>query len=347
MEEGLQPLVMKPRRRWGSIILTAILILGSIFTIGCFATSKNMDMQLAKRPDDLPDGFCKTSDKDAPAITLNGTEILYVKKNTTYEELGADVYDDCDAVELTVSGEVDTKTIGTYTIKYQAMDNSENIATATRTVNVVPEWQGTIYLTFDDGPWTDTGALLDVLKKYNVKATFFVTGNGDDAIIKREYDEGHTVALHTWSHDYSYVYSSVDNYFADLYQIQERVKRITGYTATLIRFPGGSSNTVSRRYDGGTRIMSKLVNEVTSRGFTYFDWNISSGDAGNTDVTYQVYANVIENLKVGGDSVVLQHDSKTFSINAVESIIQYGLNNGFSFERLTADSPTMHHHVNN
>jgi peptidoglycan/xylan/chitin deacetylase (PgdA/CDA1 family) len=227
------------------------------------------------------------------------------------------------------------------------MDSLQNVSKKERTVTVVPQYAGVIYLTFDDGPWTNTGALLDALKKYNVKATFFVTRKGDDAMIKREYDEGHTVALHTGSHDYSYVYASVENYFADLAKIQERVKRITGQTTTLIRFPGGSSNTVSRKYDGGTRIMTKLVQEVTSRGYTYFDWNISSGDAGSTTDPYVVYTNVIDNLYVGGEFVVLQHDTKNYSIEAIESIIQFGLKNGFKFERLTADSPTAHHHVNN
>ena len=93
--------------------------------------------------------------------------------------------------------------------------------------------------------------------------------------------------------------------------------------------------------------MTKLVQEVTNRGYTYFDWNISSGDAGSTTDPYIVYTNVIDSLYVGGEFVVLQHDTKNYSIEAIESIIQFGLKNGFKFERLTADSPTAHHHVNN
>lgn len=339
--------VHKSRHRWGRIILFLILSVSGLFTIGCFAATKNMDEMAKRRPVDLPKSFCETMDEEAPTIALNGVETLYIKRGGSYDEPGAVASDSCDIVEIMISGEVDTNTVGDYVIKYQSMDNSENITTATRTVHVVPEWYGTIFLTFDDGPWTDTNRLLDILKKYNVKATFFVTGNGDDAVIKREYDEGHTVALHTWSHDYSYVYSSVENYFNDLALIQNRVKNITGYTPTLIRFPGGSSNTVSRRYDGGTHIMSTLVQEVTKRGFTYFDWNISSGDAGSTTIPYEVYLNVINNLKPNDASVVLQHDSKNFSIDAVEAIIQYGLSNGYTFDRLTTDSPTAHHPVNN
>ena len=93
--------------------------------------------------------------------------------------------------------------------------------------------------------------------------------------------------------------------------------------------------------------MSKLVNDVTDRGFTYFDWNISSGDAGQTTSSNVVYENVINALKYGGSSVVLQHDIKGFSVDAVERIIQFGFDNGFVFKPLTSDSFTAHHGVNN
>ena len=337
----------KSRHHWFRISLFIVAITISLFTLGCFAAKANFDSRIKEKAEGTAESFCKTSDTEAPEITLNGNGAITLKVGEKYEEQGATAVDSCEEVEVAVSGEVDTSKTGTYKITYTSMDSLQNISKKERTVIVVPQYAGVIYLTFDDGPWTNTGALLDVLKKYNVKATFFVTKNGEDAIIKREYDEGHTVALHTWSHDYSYVYASIDNYFADLARIQERVKRITGQTTTLIRFPGGSSNTVSRKYDGGTRIMTKLVQEVTNRGYTYFDWNITSGDAGSTTDPYVVYTNVIDNLSAGGEFVVLQHDSKNYSISAVESIIQFGLKNGFKFERLTANSPTAHHHVNN
>lgn len=207
--------------------------------------------------------------------------------------------------------------------------------------------RGTIYLTFDDGPSAYTPKLLDVLAKYNVKATFFVVNIGDTATIKREYDEGHTVALHSATHNYSYVYSSLDNYFADLNKVQTKVEQITGVKTYLMRFPGGSSNTVSRRYDGGTHIMSKLSQEVVKRGFTYFDWNVLSGDADVAKTSDAVYNNVISTLKTSGSSVVLQHDTKEFSVDAVERIIRYGLDHNYIFAPLDSKSPTAHHRVNN
>lgn len=214
------------------------------------------------------------------------------------------------------------------------------------TVKIEESGQKIIYLTFDDGPGPYTAKLLDVLKKYDTKATFFVTNAGDDDLIAREHNEGHTVALHSYTHNYSYIYSSVNNYFEDLYNVQARVKNITGDTTTLVRFPGGSSNLVSASYDGGSHIMSYLTSELTNRGFTYFDWNISSGDAGGTTSSEEVYENVINSLKPDF-SIVLQHDIKEFSVNAVEDIIKYGKANGYTFKKLDKNSFTAHHGVNN
>ena len=282
-------------------------------------------------------------DDTAPTIKLNGSKNTTIFLGTKYEEKGATVEDNCDDnLQATSEGSVDDSKAGTYKITYKATDSSNNTSTAERIVTVREKQAGerVVYLTFDDGPSSYTSSLLDVLKKYNAKATFFVTKNGDDSIIKREYDEGHTVALHTYSHSYDKIYASQEAYFADLYKIQERVKRITGETSMLIRFPGGSSNTVSKTS------MRALTKEVQNRGFKYFDWNVSSGDAGGTTSSDGVYNNVIKSLK-SGSSVVLQHDTKKFSVDAVERILQYGRENGYTFERLTASSPGMHHGTNN
>ncbi len=320
--------------RWFLVVLT-------IFAFGVYATITIIGaaMDNAPKPPRVPD-------ETPPTIALNGGENVTVRVNSSYEDAGVEAYDDRSEVKIEVNGEVNTAIEGEYTITYVATDEDGNIAEVTRTVKVIQP-TGVIYLTFDDGPGPYTAQLLDVLKKYNVKATFFVTGSGDDAMIKREYDEGHTVGLHTFSHNYGYIYQNMSNYFADLYAVQERVKNITGQTSMLMRFPGGSSNLVSAYYDGGTRIMSTLVNEVARRGFTYFDWNISSGDADGVATTDEVFARVIANLKPGGSSVVLQHDIKDFSVAAVERIIAQCLASGYVFEKLDANSFTAHHGVNN
>ena len=93
--------------------------------------------------------------------------------------------------------------------------------------------------------------------------------------------------------------------------------------------------------------MTRLANEVTNRGFTYVDWNVSSGDAGGTTDTSKVYENVINGINSHNVSVVLQHDIKEFSVNAVEDIVKYCINNGIELRPLTPNGPTVHHGINN
>ena len=284
-------------------------------------------------------------DKDAPKIEINGGEEMYVSVGDNFTDPGVKVVDNCDGEIKNVKkeGGVDTNKVGDYSITYIASDKAGNEAKATRRVIVS---NGVIYLTFDDGPNSGTTeVILDILKEEGVKATFFVTNNGPDELIKREFDEGHTVALHTASHDYSIVYASDESYFNDLYSVQNRVKRITGVESKIIRFPGGASNTVSRRYSNG--IMSRLTSEVVNRGFKYYDWNISSGDAGGTTQASGVYNNVVSGLRHDRANMVLMHDIKPHTRDALRDIIRYGKNNGYRFEKITMDTEMITQRVNN
>ncbi len=294
---------------------------------------------------------------NAPILSLNGSDKIYLKVGEEYQELGAQAFDDCDTdigSKIEIIGSVDTNKVGEYEIIYKVQDSSYNMQSIRRKVYVYSPNDTTlatgkiIYLTFDDGPSAYTSRLLDILKKYNVKATFFVTNpKGYDNVILRAYKEGHTIGLHTYTHDYKQIYQNIDAYFTDLYAIQEKVKQITGYTSTIIRFPGGSSNTISRKYDGGIKIMSKLSKEVEAKGFKYFDWNISSGDAGLTTNSEEVFTNIIDNLGNKDFYVVLQHDTKDYSVSAVEEVIKYGLAKGYTFMPLSMNSPVVHHHIAN
>ena len=296
-------------------------------------------------------------DKTKPEITMVGNDVLYITKGSAYNEPGFSANDNCDGKiddKVVVSGNVDTNNVGSYTINYSVTDKAGNATTVTRKINVTGKVDvnsgiskpGVIYLTFDDGPQTGTtDVILDILKEEGVKATFFVTNKGDDNLIKREYDEGHTVALHTATHDYSIVYASADSYFNDLNIVHERVLRITGYDSRIIRFPGGSSNTVSRRYTQG--IMSYLTDEVLNRGYRYYDWNISSGDAGGTTDPNQVYLNVCNNLSKNRANMVLMHDIKRHTRDALRNIIKCGKDNGYTFEPITMDTAMVRQGVNN
>ena len=128
-------------------------------------------------------------------------------------------------------------------------------------------------------------------------------------------------------------------------KIDELVYKYTNTRPKLIRFPGGSSNTVSRKYRAG--IMSDLTKKVEELGFKYFDWSISSGDAGGTTNSNKIIQNVISSISETGDNVVLLHDIKSYTVDAIEGIIQYGLANGYTFAPLTMESPVAHQKVNN
>lgn len=289
-------------------------------------------------------------DKEKPVIKLNGDDQITVFVGSSFNDDGVVVEDNCDSdlsSKVKVDGGVDTSKSGEYTITYSVKDSSENEGSISRKVFVKEKPRGgTIYLTFDDGPNSGTtNVILDILREEGVKATFFVTNKGDDSLIKREFDEGHTVALHTASHNYAQIYSSVDAYFQDLYSVQDRVKRITGEESKIIRFPGGSSNTVSRKYSAG--IMSTLTQEVLNRGFKYYDWNLSSGDAGETTDPNGVYSNVVNNLSRDRVNMVLMHDIKTYTRDALRNIIRYGKENGYTFEKITMDTEMIRQRVNN
>lgn len=289
-------------------------------------------------------------DKEAPKIKLKGYKERNFVVGSNYVDDGVEVKDNCDKnIKVTTKSNVDYNKAGTYEIKYTAKDSSGNISTAKRTINIkdIDSKDKMVYLTFDDGPSVYTLELLDVLKKYNVKATFFVTNNGDEKIIKRAYDEGHKIGIHSYTHNFAYIYSSIDNYFEDLYKMQEKLKNITGETITLVRFPSGSSNIISKSYDNGTKIMSTLTRMVEQRGFTYCDWDISCMDYLNEGMdSVKVYNKVISQLKEDR-TIVLQHDIRKYSTDSVEMIIKYCIENGYTFDVIREDNYIVHHNLNN
>lgn len=298
------------------------------------------------------------NDNEKPKLLLNGDSTLYLVEGNTYKEPGYTAIDNCEGditKNVKVTNKLDTSKAGTYEITYEVEDSYKNKETKKRTVKVYKKNNyeaigitgKTVYLTFDDGPGPYTEKLLGILNKYNVKATFFVTGynNNYNHLLKKESDDGHTVALHSYTHDYSKIYASEEAYMSDLTRIQNKVRDYTGITSTIIRFPGGSSNTVSRKYNVG--IMTKLTKDVEDIGFRYFDWTISSGDAGNTTSSTQIVKNVTSNITPNGANVVLMHDIKSYTVNAIEDIIKYGLSNGYTFAPLTMQSPVVHQKVNN
>ena len=303
----------------------------------------------------------KKQDKEGPIISLKGNKTVYVKLNSKYNESGVTAKDNCDGdltEKIKTTGNVNTSKTGTYKIVYEVTDSSGNTSKIERTVIVYDKKNtptginktGTIYLTFDDGPSaTITPKILKILKEKKVPATFFVINHSNDLnyLIKQEYDEGHTVALHSYTHNYKTIYSSSTAYFSDLQKISDKVKSITGEESKIIRFPGGGSNTISKRYSKG--IMTYLTSEVINRGYHYFDWNVSSGDAGGSRNKTQVYNAVTKNLRHNRANVVLMHDFENNykTLNALSDIIDYGIKNGYTFLAIDMTTPLVRHGVNN
>lgn len=317
-------------------------------------------------------------DKEVPKLELRGDKEITLYTDETYKEPGYEAEDNVDH-DLTKQVKIDKKKINNtqYQLIYSVTDSSGNKTSSIRTINLkerkvnnadqnseseqtggnsessnnstIGPNSGIIYLTFDDGPSLDiTPKILDILKEENVKATFFILNydKSKEYLVKREANEGHSIGIHGYSHDYQEIYQSVDTYMENVTKLQSKIKNTTGVTTYITRFPGGSSNTVS---SFNPKIMTKLTKEVVNRGFKYYDWNVSSGDAGGAKNKDQVYNNVTKNLMRNQSNVVLMHDfsSNTKTLNALRAIIQYGKQNGYIFKAITKDTPMVTHHVNN
>lgn len=290
-----------------------------------------------------------------PQLILNGDSEMLVYLGRPYEEPGfsaTDNYDGDLTQKVTVEGAVDVYTQGSYCLTYTVADTFGNTACVQRTVRVepVPELETVIpngkviYLTFDDGPSRYTPKLLEILRKYNVKATFFVVDTSYIHLLPEIVAEGHSIGVHTGSHDYKEIYADEQAYFQDFKTIYDKIYNLTGIKTTLMRFPGGSSNVISNFNPG---IMTRLTRLVTDYGLQYFDWNVDSRDAWQSKTAQQVFQSVVTGIGDKSCSVVLQHDIHEHSVDAVERIIQWGLGNGYQFLPLDATSPGFHHDVRN
>lgn len=298
--------------------------------------------------------------KDTTAPTLTGQQDLVVLQNKDVDYMknikASDDFDPKPSVKVDDS-QVKLSKLGDYQITYTVTDRSGNKNKYEQTVSVVDKLpvkdkgqssEKIVYLTFDDGPSANTQKILDILDQYNAKATFFVTGTNQkyNYLIKEAHKRGHTIALHTYSHDYSKVYSSIDAYFDDLNQLGEMVKNEIGYVPRYIRFPGGASNTVSRKYCPG--IMSELVKEVKNRGYQYYDWNADSTDAsGNHVPVSKLVANGTSSQANNINLLCHDTDAKSTTVEALPSIIQYYQQKGYQFKGIDDDSFTPHQKVNN
>lgn len=209
-----------------------------------------------------------------------------------------------------------------------------------------PSTGKTVYLTFDDGPSSYTPQILDTLDKYGVKATFFVKNGGKyNYVMKDIVNRGHSIGLHTYSHDYAKIYKSDTAYFNDLNKISDLVFEQTGVRTKIMRFPGGASNTVSRKHSRG--IMSRISKSVKQQGYVYFDWNCSNGDADGANTVQKQLNFCSQYSKSASTVIVLMHDTKKTTRDALPKIIEYYKSCGFKFGVITTSTPPIQHRVNN
>lgn len=206
-------------------------------------------------------------------------------------------------------------------------------------LEAVTEIQKTVYLTFDDGPSKNTGKVLDVLKEHGVKATFFVIGKDltEEGIeyMKRAVAEGHDIGMHTYSHNYKKIYSSVASFLADYDELRKELEEILGFAPNIFRFPGGSYCSYCKN------IRKELIEEMTRRGYTYYDWNVSAEDSVGTVTAYSIKKNIFPRVYEVSSPVILMHDSSINCLTAelLPELIEKLQAEGYTFEVLTAREP--------
>jgi peptidoglycan-N-acetylglucosamine deacetylase len=286
--------------------------------------------------------------RDILAPVFAGSKEVSIMKGHVVPQLKAS--DNCDgnvSSHIVSDKTIDTQIPGNYTLTYSVTDTAGNKSTFTQIVHVlVPRSSTTLYLTFDDGPSYLTSDVLDLLKEFNIKATFFVNNRTSyAAMVKRAYAEGHTIAMHSATHNYYSIYASEDAFYKDLYLNQAWIKSLIGITSNMYRFPGGSSNTVSTFNPG---IMSLLTKSIRAKGFQYFDWNASIGDGSKNTAAFY-FATFKRQIGTRSSYVVLMHDGAGHeqTLLALRNILTYATNLGYTFKPLSYNSPSAHHGVRN
>ena len=193
-------------------------------------------------------------------------------------------------------------------------------------------------MTFDDGPTENiTPQILDVLRRYNAKATFFEVGSlirANPDMARRVYDEGHLIANHSNSHNYDKLYATEESFITEILECDATIKSIMNGEEPfkLIRFPGGS-------YNAGDHASEKQIYKKTlaENGFYYCDWNALNGDAeGRTKNAEQLLEYLKSNMEGYNNLIVLMHDAsaKQATADALPSIIEYIASKGYTFHRL-------------
>ena len=215
-----------------------------------------------------------------------------------------------------------------------SVDALEEQSLETVSKAVLEENSRKVYLSFDDGPSKNTEKVLDILKKEQVSATFFLIGNqineNTKELVLREKEEGHLIGVHTYSHEGKEIYASYETYMEDFNQAEKAIMDVTGEQPTVCRFPFGSAT------DYLAKIASRVIPELEARGYTYFDWNVSGEDSIGHPCGSQIFENVKRDFDKYKESVVLLHDSpgNQCTTEILMSIIKMYKEKGYTFDTL-------------
>ena len=190
-----------------------------------------------------------------------------------------------------------------------------------------------VYLTFDDGPSRLTPQVLQILKENDVKATFFLIGRSDEAsrkMMKEIVEQGNAIGIHTYSHDYKKIYASTTAFLEDFSQMRDLIVDATGVEPAMLRFAGGSVNSFNKG------IVKQLTSEMTRRGYTYYDWNVSSGDAERGATRSSIYNDTLRETRQFNKAIILFHDAatKTDTVQELPAIIRELKKSGYRFDKL-------------
>lgn len=205
-----------------------------------------------------------------------------------------------------------------------------------------PAGEKIAYLTFDDGPTEYTPQLLNILNQNGVKATFFIAFMGEDTQAKRswlkqEVDDGMTIGVHSWTHNYQYIYSSEQNFETDFTTMRGIIQSVTGTAPDICRFPGGVGNTISLKYHGNTPIMPTLVDYVEQQGVKPFDWTAGGEDADvpRPATGQQFVSEIMRDIGSSEHPIILMHDRYAVTLSAVPILIQQLKAKGYAFSTLS------------
>lgn len=289
----------------------------------------------------------KVVDTISPEIKMQGGSTIYVQSfdNLDIIDPGVVVTDNYDK-DVRAEREKHKISEKEYEFVYTATDSAGNVAIEKRRLVMAT---GVIYLTFDDGPSNITPEILDILEKNDVKATFFIVdySEGDKETIQRIINDEHTLGIHGISHDYATIYSSATEALQNFTALKEKLLNDFDYEATYVRFPGGSSNTVSKKYSEG--VMTEVTEAVEEDGFVYYDWNVDVNDAGGARTADKIYDNFVEGVAPKRENVVLMHDGfgHEATLEALQRIIDYAEYNGYVFAAISENTVPVQHSVNN